>query len=790
MELELIHLVDALPGLVWIALPDGRAELVNRRWAEYTGLSLEQATGLGWLSTIHPEDLGWVLERWQFFLESGQPGEVEARLRRYDGEYRRFHCSTAPIADESGRIVKWCGINTDIEDRRQAEEMLSVEERRSRRILDGLPTMVTLMTPEGEFDQGNRHMLEYLGKTLEELKARPVGYSFHADDRPEVLRLWRHAVETGEPYDHEARLRRADGVYRWFHTRGLPLRDEKGRIITWYLLQVDIDERRRAEDVLAAEKQLLEKVARGFSLSSLLDELAHRVEDLAQGCLCSILLVNPDKAHFSVGAGPSLPPRYNAILHGKTIDRHYGPCSLAVVDKAPVITADLANDPRWNASTWPALMAEYGLRSCWSMPIFSSAWDVLGVFAIYRAEPVSPTVFERELIDRFTKIAGIAIERAQGDAALKASEAELRRAHAHLTEAQRLSQTGSFTWDVQADDHTWSTEIYRIFGIEPGTKVSMPMIHAVIHPEDMPAVEAVIGRALVGEDFDLVFRIVTAGGAVKHAHVVGHRSEQITDRPVFLGAIHDVTQSKVAEEALNKARSELTHAARVMTLGALTASIAHEVNQPLSGIITNASTCLRMLAADPPNIEGARAVTQRTLRDGNRASEVIQRLRALFARRHSRIEPVDLNDAAREVLTLSSSELQSNRVILRNQFDERLPAVRGDRVQLQQVILNLVLNAADAMRDVEDRPRNLLVETARDDENSIRLSVRDSGVGIDPQSLEKLFDAFYTTKSDGMGIGLAISRSIIENHEGRLWAHANEGPGATFSFSIPCGSVS
>ncbi len=778
MELELSHLVDAIPGLVWIALPDGRAELVNRRWSQYTGLSLEQAIGPGWLSVIHPEDLGRVLERWHAFIASGKAGDVEARLRGRDGRYRRFHCSTAPITDESGRIVKWCGINTDIE-----------EESRSRLILDGLPTMVTLMTPEGEFEQGNRHMLEYLGGTLEELKSRPLGYSFHPDDRPEVLRLWRHSVETGEPYDHEARLRRADGVYRWFHTRGLPLRDDEGHIITWYLLQADIDERRRAEAVLAAEKQLLEEVARGFPMSSVLDDLAHLVEDLAQGCRCSILLVSPDKTHFGVGAGPSLPTRYNAILDGKTIDPRYGPCSLAVIDKAPVITADLANDPRWNASTWLPLMAEYGLRSCWSMPIFSSNWDVLGVFAIYREEPVSPTAFERELIDRFTKIAGIAIERAQGDAALKASEAELKGAHAHLTEAQRLSQTGSFTWDVHADEHTWSAEIYRIFGLEIGTKVTMPMIQATIFPEDMPAVEAVIGRALVGEDFELVFRIVTPSGALKYAHVVGRRSENVTDRPVFHGAIHDVTRSKVAEEALGRARSELAHAARVMTLGALTASIAHEVNQPLSGIITNASTCLRMLAADPPNIDGVRTVTQRTLRDGNRASEVIQRLRTLFIRKQSKIEPVDLNDAAREVLTLSSGELQIHRVILQNEFDERLPAVPGDRVQLQQVILNLVLNATDAMRGVEDRPRQLLVETALEAENRIRLSVRDSGVGVDPRNLDKLFDAFYTTKSDGMGIGLAISRSIIESHAGKLWAHANEGPGATFSFSIPCGSM-
>jgi signal transduction histidine kinase len=222
-----------------------------------------------------------------------------------------------------------------------------------------------------------------------------------------------------------------------------------------------------------------------------------------------------------------------------------------------------------------------------------------------------------------------------------------------------------------------------------------------------------------------------------------------------------------------------------MTLGALTASIAHEVNQPLSGIITNATTCLRMLNADPPNLDGVRATTQRTLRDGNRASEVIKRLRRLYSHKEPEYESVDLNDATREVLALSMSEFQSGRVTLRTHLDEDLPVVRGDRVQLQQVLLNLILNAADAMREVHDRARDLLIATARESPNHVRLSVRDCGVGIDPQNMEKVFDAFYTTKSSGMGVGLSVSRSIIESHHGRLWATPNDGPGATFSFSIP-----
>ena len=222
-----------------------------------------------------------------------------------------------------------------------------------------------------------------------------------------------------------------------------------------------------------------------------------------------------------------------------------------------------------------------------------------------------------------------------------------------------------------------------------------------------------------------------------------------------------------------------------MSLGVLTASIAHEVNQPLCGIVTNVSTCLRMLAADPPNLDGAREAARRAIRDGNRASEVIARLRALFGKKHIKTESVDLNQAAREAIALLLNDLQRNRVIVRLELAADLPLVSGDGVQLQQVILNLLRNASDAMSTVADRPRQLVIRTERDEEDRVRLSVKDVGVGFDPQAANRLFAAFYTTKNDGMGIGLSVSRSIIERHRGRLWATLNDGPGATFSFSIP-----
>jgi C4-dicarboxylate-specific signal transduction histidine kinase len=223
-------------------------------------------------------------------------------------------------------------------------------------------------------------------------------------------------------------------------------------------------------------------------------------------------------------------------------------------------------------------------------------------------------------------------------------------------------------------------------------------------------------------------------------------------------------------------------------MGHLTASIAHELNQPLAGIITNASTCMRMLASDPPNVTGARETARRTIRDGNRAAEVITRLRALFSKKDTTIEVVDLNTATQEVIALTLTELQRANVNLRVELAEALPFVKGDRVQLQQVIMNLILNAMQAMDGIADRAKELVVATQRDGADAVRVVVQDAGVGFDTATVEKLFHPFYTTKAHGMGIGLSVSRSIVENHQGRLWAERNDGPGATFLVSIPSGS--
>jgi PAS domain S-box-containing protein len=603
--------IDTIPALAWSARPDGRADFFNQHYVDFIGLSAEQASGWGWTAAVHPDDVSGLAATWQRIMASEAAGEAEARLRRHDGEYRWFLFRANPLRDEKGNIVRWYGVNTDIEDRKRTEEALRKSERQFRLLVETIPALVWRGTPEGELDYLNRRAVEYLGHTAESLAGGRWLELVHPDHRNATLQRWLHSATTETSYDDEYQLRRADGQYRWIQSVGEPFHDTEGRIANWYGLVIDIEDRKRAE-------------------------------------------------------------------------------------------------------------------------------------------------------------------------------VDLRRAYDSFTDAQRLSHTGSFITDLLGDDHNWSDEAFRIFEFDPATKVSVQRIRDLIHPDDLPSFESVIARGMMGENVTFAFRILTDRGAVKHVRGVAHVVERVAGRPLFVGALQDVTDSKVAEEALNRARSELAHVARVTTVSALTASIAHEVNQPLSGIITNAGTCLRMLAADPPDIQGARETAKRTIRDGNRASDVITRLRALFTKKEFAIESLDLNEATREVVALSLSELQRNRIVLQSEFAGDLPMIRGDRIQLQQVMLNLLRNASDAMAGVDDRPRHVLIRTARDEGDRVRLIVRDAGVGLAPQSMNKLFDAFYTTKADGMGIGLSVSRSIIERHQGHLWAEPNDdGPGATFSFWIP-----
>ena len=767
MDIDIGRLVDLRPGLVWAATPDRARSYLSRRWREFCGSAPAGKAAVDWGASIHPQDLQRVQTCWEATLASGDPGEVEARLRRHDGAYRRFSIRTAPIRDAVGGVACWCGICTDIESSGRAQQAAWPSSQEAEllgantgplgaQVLShvGIFT-VDLLTDEHVWSEEMRRIWEF--EPGEAITQAEILRRIHPDDQERCVAEYARVLEGAET-DFALRLVTPSGKVKYVRSTARVLTYMNGSPVVVGAYH-DETERVLAEQALrASEAELMRanrelKDAQALSHVGSYTAVLSRDQYAASEELRRIWEFEADKISFA------------EILQ-----------RIHPEDRA-AFEAEFAR-------VYTGSGSDFAFRIVTPSGSVRHLHSVSRIVDYVEGRPVVVGIQQDET------------ERVLAAEALKSSEAELRRAnvelmnaHGHITAAQRLSQTGSFIWDVMADEHLWSDELYRIAGVDPGVPITMERVRERIHPEDWPALEAAIEQAMAGSGFDYSGRIVTPAGLVKNFHIVGQRIEQVADRLVFVGALRDVTESKAAEDALNRARADLAHASRVMALGALTASIAHEVNQPLAGIVANAATCLRMLAADPPNVEGAQATAQRLVRDGNRAAEVVQRLRALFTNKPPALEAVDLNEAAVEVLALSSADLQAARVSVRSELARGLPPVRGDRVQLQQVILNLVLNAADAMRSIDDRVRELTINTDREADDCVRLSVCDVGVGVDPENVEKLFEAFHTTKESGMGVGLAVSRSIIESHEGRLWAVPNQGPGATFAFSVPAAQL-
>ena len=373
----------------------------------------------------------------------------------------------------------------------------------------------------------------------------------------------------------------------------------------------------------------------------------------------------------------------------------------------------------------------------------------------------------------------------------KRTEEALRRSEAYLAESQRLTHTGSWAGDGAHRPLYWSEEHYRIFGLDPQQGLptrEQPLER--IHPDDREAMiqsfETGIRRKV---DAEADYRIVLPDGTIKFAHGIGHPVLDANGQVVeVMGTTVDITGRKRAEEErarLHRLETDLAHINRVSIMGELTASIAHEVNQPLSGVVSNGSACLRWLAGETPNIEEARETARRIVRDGKRAAEIIGRIRAMTKRTAMPREKLDLNEAIREILPLVGDKAKKESVMIQTCFAHDVVPVLGDRVQLQQVVLNLVMNGIEAMNTVTDRARELVITSRNTDPDQVEVTVEDSGTGLDPDASARIFDAFYTTKAAGMGMGLSICRSILQAHDGRLWATANQGPGTTFHFTLP-----
>jgi signal transduction histidine kinase len=358
---------------------------------------------------------------------------------------------------------------------------------------------------------------------------------------------------------------------------------------------------------------------------------------------------------------------------------------------------------------------------------------------------------------------------------------ELQRSQAYLDEAQRLSHTGSFGWDTGTGNITWSKELYRIYEIDPEVKPTVDLALQFAHPGDWEIVRHEIADK---QEFHGECRMLMSDGTIKHVNVHTRRVKYPSGDEEIIGALMDITAARQAQEALQSARAELAHVAGVVALGEMGASIAHEVNQPLGAIVTNGSACARWLSRNPPDIDRALAAVQRVIRDASRASEVIGRVRDLARNTRPEVTQLDINATIHEAIGLIKGEILRHGVTMQLELAPGLRLVCGDRIQLQQVIINLAINAAQAMAMIADRVRMLIIRSMPYEGSDVLVAVEDAGIGMDPTDLGRLFNPFYTTKSDGMGIGLSVCRSIIQAHGGRIWASPNAGPGMTFQFTV------
>jgi PAS domain S-box-containing protein len=616
-ERELREVIETIPSMAWSAAPDGSADFFNGRWLAYAGLTADQAQGWGWTVAVHPDDLNALVDHWRKIMVSGESGEVEGRLRRFDGVYRWFLFRATASLDDNGRVVKWYGTNTDIEERKRAEQAL----RRSEAYLAEAQRLT--LTGSCAIDGTSREILYWSEEMF-----RLFGF-----DRQQGLPMWDQWVQRIHPEDRD-----------------------KFR--------------------MAGDRTFLEKV----------------------DCDVEFRIVKPDGTIKQI----------HGIGH----------------------------------------------------PVLSRNGELVQVVG------TMVDVTERRL-----------------------AEAYLRRNESYLAQAQRLAHMGSWAWDATGRNAVYVSEEWcRIYGFDP--KDGMPCWEQRlqrVHPEDRARFQLTIDRAVAEKsDYDVEFRILPPHAPGRYIHSVGHPILGSSGELVqFVGVSMDVTESKRAEQEHERLRQELAnlaHLNRVSTIGELTASLAHEIKQPIGAAVTNADACVRLLDRDQSDVPEAREAALEMAKDARRAAEIIDRVRSLYQKGSSQLETIEVNEVIGGMVVMLQKEADRRSVRVRTDLAGELPKVMADRVQLQQVLMNLMINGIEAMLGTSGE---LTIKSKLADDGQLLISVTDTGVGLPTENADQVFNPFFTTKSQGTGLGLAITRSIVESHGGRIWATGNSGRGATFSFTLP-----
>jgi PAS domain S-box-containing protein len=748
-EYDLRQIIETVPGLIWSTGPDGKPIHVSQRLLNYTGMRFEDFKHHGWEAFVHPDDLPESVKAYDHALQAGTSYQRVMRLRRADREFRWHHVRCEPLRDRQGRIIQWYGLSVDVDEAKRIEERPG-SAAQLRATLNVIPAHTWYAAPSGGLTFVNKRTADYLGL--------PKGHSLrfgidigaqwdahiaflHPDDQEESRRAWPVNMRTGEASEFSFRVRDAQGRYRWFLSRVEPLRASDGTLLLWVGANLDIEELKRAEQALRESEYKLRQII-----------------EAVPGLIWS--------------TGPDGEATY---------------ANQRLLDYTGTRLEDFKNR-KWERFLHPDDLAEFvravdhAIQTGTSFEAIHRLRRSNGGYRWHHARMEPLCDREGQIIQWY----GLSVDIDEG----KKAEDLLRSSEAYLAEAQRLSHTGSSAFHDTTVLY-WSDETYRIFGFDqceglPSRKAALERIH----PDDRERVREEARQAVHDErDYNLQYRILLPDGTIKHIDATAHPKFSASGELVeVVSTIIDVTERKRARqehERLRQLESDLAHMNRVSMMGELAASLAHEITQPIAAARNNARAALNFLDKQPSDLGEVREALGCVVGDTDRAGGIVDRMRDHIRKAPPRKHRFDLNEAINEVIMLARSAIAENGVSVQTRLSEGLAPVEGDRVQLQQVVLNLVLNAAEAMSLVDSGARQLLISTEQRGANGVLVAVRDSGPGIDAERIERVFDAFYTTKPSGVGMGLSICQSIIEAHSGRLWADANELGGAAFQFTLP-----
>jgi PAS domain S-box-containing protein len=757
-ERQLQQLIDAVPALIWCTTPEGIPCYLNKRATDVTGASLKDliaSDGSRSLTVVHPDDLAATEKVFTRSFETGEPFVCRYRQRRANGPHRWVESRAEPLRDEFGAIVQWYGVSVDIEDMMKAEEALRDRERELSLLVDMVPVHIARMAPDGEPTFFSKRTLESIGiddvaacdKPEMSRLAALIGATVHPEDGPRMRKILNHALVTGEPYTIRYRRRRANGIYRWMEGRAEPLRDQKGEIAQWYAAAIDIDDEVRAQEALRERE-------REFSqLVDMVPSLLWRLSPAGEPVFFSKRMI--DFLGMNVGDYDGLEMSGLAAAIA----------ALVHPDDAARLTKVLSH----SIATGESFSLNYRLRRADGVYRWMSG----------RAEPLRD---ESECIVQWYGLSHDIDDQLRSEEALRERERSL----------WQIVETLPAMIDCAAPD---GEPVYRnpqlrdFLGYKleelDGTGKSRleGTLDAGVHPDEVAGVKENYAHSLAtGEPYARRHRLRRFDGEYRWVETRAAPMRNAEGIIVQWNVIClDIDGEVQVQEKLRLAQESLARASQVASLSELSASIAHEVNQPLAAVVANSHACQRWLKAEPPNIERAEKTVERIIRDANSAADVVSRIRALFKQSIDTRISTTLAGVINEARNLMADEAVRRRVRMDAKVDRDLPLIAIDRVQIQQVLVNLMRNGMEAMDSVEgDRVLGICVRQLGE---VIQTEISDRGRGI--EFPERIFEPFFTTKEDGMGMGLAICRSIVESHGGRLWAEKNEPHGATFIFTLP-----